>query len=255
MLTVNEHTILYQEMVGDELIVVKENSEYRWLEYGGPSVQSLMKKSAPTELLTPVFQSLLFFLLIKEGPLKILSLGLGGASIERALEAMSDFSLTSVDASHTMIELAEQYFLLPSTVNVICQQAEQFVEHATTQYDVVLCDLFIGEKSPDCLFSEAFYHQLHQITSVDAVVMINLQADTEAQLIKALLAIKKHFHFTVLFEFDDYSNITIAASSAEIPNKVALQKRLINAQSSPFVGLDNIIEKMHFLFEPTVNKS
>lgn len=248
-LTNNEHTILHQQMVGDDLIVIKENTKYRWLEYGGASTQSLMKRTTPEQLLTPVFQSLLFFFLLKKGPLKILTLGLGGASIERALAKMPDLALTSVDASQVMIELAQRYFYLPSDVKVVCQKAEEFVVQATEHYDVVLCDLFIGEKSPECLFTATFYSQLQRITSINAVVMINLQASTEDQLMKALLAIKKYFAFVVLFEFDDYANIVIAASSQEIPAKPELQQRLMMTPQLFSIGLDKVFEKMHYVFE------
>jgi hypothetical protein len=228
-------------------LIVKETEKYRWFEYGGSSTQSLMNKNEPEKILMPVYQSLLLFLLVKNTPLNILNLGLGGASIERTLATIPNLSLTSVDASQAIIDMAKRYFNLPPKADVVCQQAELFIKQTKNVYDVLLCDLFIGEKNPKFLFKSAFYQQLLKISSANAVVMINLQADTDAQLLHALLAIKSYFSFVVLIEFDDYSNIVIMASLQEIPSKDILLQRLAKFSLVEFTCLDNLIEKMRYI--------
>jgi spermidine synthase len=245
-------TVLHQQDDNGIALIVKESAKYRWFEYGGTSTQSLMNKSLSEEILMPVYQSLLLFLLFKSTPLKILNLGLGGASIERALATIPHLLLTSVDSSQAVIDMAKRYFNLPSTVEVVCQQAEQFIEQTDTLYDVVLCDLFIGENNPKFLFKEDFYQQLATIMVANRVLMINLQADTDEQLIHAVLAIKTVFHYIALMEFDDYSNIVIIASSHEIPEQARLQQQLANFTLLDFScflnsSLEQAIEKMRYI--------
>ena len=109
-----EYTILQQEHVNECVVSVKETLEYRWFDYGGNSIQSLMNKAKPQQLMSPVAESLLFFLLIKDAPVNVLNLGLGGASFERALSVISDIKITSVEASPVIVDMAKTYFYLPS---------------------------------------------------------------------------------------------------------------------------------------------
>ncbi len=246
-LITTKQSTLYQQDIDSCLLEVKENDQYRWFEYAGLSTQSLMSLKQPEQIILPVYQSLLLFLLWKNSPLNILNLGLGGASIERSLSTLSNLKITSVDSSPTIIDMAKCYFNLPENVEVVCQKAEQFVEHTQATYDVIITDLFIGEKSPEFLFSESFYIQLKSICNHNAVVMINIQADSDKKLLHGLFAIKQQFPFISLIEFLNYSNIVIVASLQEIPAKEQLQKRLANYTAITFTCLYKAIEKMHYI--------
>jgi len=242
-----KQAILYQQYVDGGLLVVKETEHYRWFEYGNVSVQSLMSLASSEKILLPVYQSLLLFLLWNNKPLKVLNLGLGGASVERALAVVPNVSLTSVDASQAVIDMAKRYFNLPQNVDVVCQKAEQFVAQTNEQYNVVLCDLFVGSSSPKFLQTQDFYAQLSKVTLADATVIINLQADTDEQLLHALVSVKKYFPYTAIIEFDDYSNIVIIASLHEIPDKTLLQKRLMEFNFLELDCLEHVIGKMRYI--------
>lgn len=246
-LLLKKQTILLQQDVDGCSLLVKEAEQYRWFQYAGESIQSLMNKAAPEQIIMPVYQSLLLFLLLDFKALNVLNLGLGGASIERTLTTVADVSITSVDASQSIINMAKRYFHLPEKVKVVCQRAELFIQQTTERYDVVVCDLFIGEKNPHFLFTQDFYQQLTKITADNATVMINIQADTDEQLLHALLAIKKHFPYIVLIELDDYTNIVVMASMQEIPAREVLQQRLANFTLVDFTCLDKAIERMHYI--------
>ena len=246
-LLANNTTLLHQQDLDGCLLEVKETAQYRWFEYNGKSIQSLMSKAAPEKIIMPVSQSLLLFLLLDNNPTNILNLGLGGASIERALVSLPNIKITAIDASQPIIDMAKRYFYLPNSINVYCQQAEQFVEETTIQYDVVLCDLFVGEKSPEFLFTELFYKQLSKVTSPKGVVSLNIKAQSNQQLLKMLFTIKKYFPNITLIEFEDYSNIVIMCSYQTIPNKSILQQRLLGFTEVDLRGLDKTIEKMTYI--------
>jgi len=120
-LLAKKHVVIYEEAIGESIVTVKETDEYRWFEFGGNVVQSLMCKKKPQQILTPVSQSLLLFLLWKKTPLKVLNLGLGGASLERTLEVIPSTLITSVESSQAIIDMAKRYFNLPKKVHVVCE--------------------------------------------------------------------------------------------------------------------------------------
>lgn len=239
--------VVEQKMIDGVLLVVKETDQLRWFEYGGFSTQSMMNKHQPTQILTPVSRSLLLFLLFKQAPLSILNLGLGGAALERALVTIPNLTLTAVEASQSIIDMAANYFKLPKQVKVFCQKAEQYINQTTDIYDVVICDLFIGEKSPDFLFSSDFYEQIANITTEQAVLMINIQADTNQELFNALSAIKKQFPHIALVEFSDYSNIVLICSLQKIPDLSVQVKDTIELTQSILFDIESLLDKVIYI--------
>lgn len=238
---------MYQEIIDGKDLVVKETSQYRWFEYGGPSVQTIMNKADVVQVITPVCQSLLLFLLFVEKPQKVLSLGLGGASCERALSKVESLSITSVEASQSIIDMSRSYFYIPDNVDVICQNAELYLQETTEKFDVILCDLFIDDENPQFMFTTAFYSQLDIITTNNAVVMLNIKVKTEQPLIFIILAIKKQFPYIGLIEFDDYSNIVLMCCTHELPIKEMLKKKLDNFTTISFNSLHKAIEQMRYI--------
>ena len=246
-LLAGEYTLLNEQVINGHVLVVKENLHYRWFEYGGKFAQSLMHLTEPDKILTPIYESLLFFLLLNKQPVNVHNLGLGGASFERSLMGLPQVSITSVEASQAIIDMAKRYFYLPLNTTVVCQTAETFIARATMQYDVIICDLFIGDKTPDFLFNINFYQQLKKISADMVTVMINVQVETDEQLIRASLAIRKHFPYVVLMEFDGYANIVIMCSSHVIPKQTLFAQALAKLTSFSFKPLEKIVSKMHYI--------
>lgn len=242
-----KQNILYQQVNAGNSLLVKETEHYRWFEYGGHSIQSLMDKRSPEKLLMPVAQSFLFFLLLNQQPLKLLNLGLGGASLERSLASIGNLSLTAVEASRPIIDIAKRYFNLPKKVQVTCQKAEAFIKQSAATFDVILCDLFVGETSPDFLFTSGFYAQLKNISAYNTVLMINIRATSNKQLLTLLLKIKKYFPYLAVIEFDDFANIVIVCSLHAIPSRDILQQRFVNCPQLVSTDLDNVINNFCYI--------
>lgn len=241
-----------QHMIDGFLLEIKENERYKWFEYGGTSIQSLMNKEQPEKVMMPVAQALLLFILFKKTPIRLLNLGLGGASLERLLMALPNTFVTTVEHSQTIINMAKQHFNLPEQVDVVCEDALQFIQRSEGGYNVVLFDLFIGEKNPEFLFDANFYQQLNTITCPNSIIAINIKADSNEHLIRTLLAIKYYFRHIALIEFSDYSNIVILASTDPIPDKESLQQAFIdftesNLSCSRWVDLQAAIDKISYI--------
>jgi len=248
-ITSDNYTVLYQTNDEGRELLVKENEQYRWFEYGGNSIQSIMSKAKPEQLVSPVSQSLLLFVTVFNKPLKVLNLGLGGGTIERALSAIPDIAVTSVESSQPIINMSVKYFDLPSESDIVFEKAELYIQKSKIVYDVVLCDLFIGESNPNFLFNNHFYEHLNRITLQTSLIMLNIQFDSEKVLLDTLLKIKKCFPYLALFEFDDYSNIVVMASNNELACKQTLKTNLSNYEYIDLTSLENVIEKMHYIYQ------
>ncbi|PKF60422.1 hypothetical protein CW745_15265 [Psychromonas sp. psych-6C06] len=247
--SINENVprILHQQNLHGHTLVVKESEPYRWFEYAGSSIQAILNKNLPAQIVSPVAQTLLIFLGVNQHSQKVLNLGLGGGAVERALSVQRNIHLTSIEKSQAIIDVAKQYFQLGDNSKIICQPAEHFINSTTEQYDTVLCDIFIGESNPAFLFQDTFYRQLLSISSSKAVLIINLRFESEEQLLNYILMLRSHYAHIALLEFEHFSNIVLLGSVNKLPDKQQLQKQLYTYESSGAHSFGAILNKMRYI--------
>lgn len=257
---------LYEHNIGVDKVTVKETEIYRWFEYGDESIQSLMDKDNIENITSPIAQAFLLFILMNDkvtnsclidnistDSINVLNLGLGGASIERALTSNNMINITSVEASETIIAIAKNYFNLPESSTVFCQKAETFIEQCNHKFDVILCDIFVNSKNPPFLFTNKCYQQFKRISKENTQVIINSKIDDAKQLIDLLFIIKQHFSHIALIEFDIYSNLFIVCSNTKIPSKEKLHKNLKKITQNTYLNtlqhteLATVIENMRYI--------
>lgn len=261
-----KHSTLAEYSVGDDKVTVKETKLHRWFEYGDDSIQSIMHKQQPEQVLSPIAQTFLLFILmnddytnscIKKEPspnsINVLNLGLGGASIERALANNTSINITSLEASQIIVDIAKQYFLLPDQSDVICNSAEDYIAATTDTFNVILSDIFISSNNPSFLFTHNCYQHFKRISKANSVVIINSNISDGKQLLDVLLIIKHYFAYIALIEFDAYANLFIVCSDIPIPSKEKLGNNLDKLNKSSYLAalqsteLINTIENMRYI--------
>jgi len=213
---------LYRTHLSGELLEVREQDNYRWFHYGGDIVQAAIDTLNRENVLLPVPQSMLLFLLWHKSPLHLLNLGMGAGTIENALAEITDIQVTSVEAELEIIEMAKRYFLSPGKNNIIHNNAEDFLRATTQSYDIILCDIFFKQQSPMCLYSASYYQYLDEQLSGTGTVFINLFPENEENLLRILTASRPNFDHIALIKFDDYQNIILILSKVALPNKAQL---------------------------------
>lgn len=238
---------LHQEAVGGSVLAVKENTLYRWYEHGGQAIQSVVNKQLPAQVVTPVSQSLLLFLLFKPRPGRVLNLGLGGATFERYLAGVSGIQVTSVEVFQPVIDMARRFFYLPEASPVVCQQAQAFVTQTQSHYDAVICDVFLNEQTPQFLSNVAFYTRLASVVVPNGVLLMNTQPESEEELLQVLLALRAVFAHVALIEFDSYRNVVVVCSACSLPPKEFLLNQAASCAPAGLAHLAASVERMRYL--------
>lgn len=241
------YRLIHEETLDNKLLQVKETEHYRWFEFADTNPQSMMLKAQPEKIVTPVYQALLLFLLFKPSHLQVLNLGLGGGSIERFLASQQGMTLTAVDSSQTVIDIAKQHFGLPQALHLFCQPAQRFINQINHQYDVIICDLFEGKYNPLCLLEASFYQQLARLSKTDSVLMLNLRPRDEQELLQLLVKVRRSFSFLILFEFTNYANVVVMASQQALPDKCYLQQQLTHFPELTSSEVEESLQKMHIV--------
>lgn len=189
---------------------VYENFFYRWLTLDSPVLQTIINKRNAAK---PVLYYLpAFTLMVRATPDHCCILGLGGAAVVHTL-ASSPYSITVVDNSKEVIEIAQRYFMINkiSQLNLIHQSAEVYLEQCSIQYRHLLVDLYNAEHFPPECNSDDFFLQCKKCLTADGFLAVNLANYKEQHAILQL--IKNHFINTLVVPIKKCANIVIIASN------------------------------------------
>jgi len=238
---------LYRTYLSSEILEVREEYDYRWFHYGGDIVQAVIDTSNPENILLPVPQSMLMFLLWQKPPFHVLNLGMGAGTIENALSKLSCVEVTSVEAEFEIIKMAKRYFLSTENSHIVHDKAEEFLQVTASQYDIILCDIFFQQQSPKCLYRSTYYQDLKKKLSRSGTVFINLFPENEESLLHIMSVSRPYFKHITLIEFDDYQNIVLILSQVSLPTK----EQLISCDNLPDkltnISFKEHINNMHFV--------
>lgn len=141
--------------------------------------QSCLDKDDPDRLLFDYTQMSFIGLVLQPHPQRVLVAGLGGGSIPRAfLRLYPDVVVDAVEIDPAVIEVARQYFSLPTDprLRVHERDARVFVKAAKRDgvtYDYIVLDAFTGEYIPEHLMTREFLEECKALLSPGGVLVAN----------------------------------------------------------------------------------
>lgn len=172
--------VLHYERSQYQEIYVVEGGGRRCLQFARThSVQSCLELDDPLALKMPYTRAMMVGLLARPEPLRVLMIGLGGASIPRALQALDRPPRIDVaELDPAVVRIAETYFglRLDAHTQVFVEDGRAFVERqqrAGTQYDLVLLDAFDVDYIPEHLRTVEFLRSVQAILAPGGAVVAN----------------------------------------------------------------------------------
>ncbi len=127
----------------------------------------------------------------------ILVLGVAGGSVIRTLVDEINFKgeITGVDIDQAVIEIANAYFKLNEIPNleIIIDDAAEFVQKTKNKYDLIIIDIFQDTKMPDFLFETHFIDRICFLLNPKGFVLFNTML---------LNAQQKQLHLDYVKNFD-----------------------------------------------------
>ncbi len=110
-----------------------------------------------------------------------LILGVAGGSVIKTLKEEFDFNgkITGVELDKKTIEIANAYFGLNklTDVEIINDDAQNFVTKTKAKYDLIIIDIFQDNIMPDFLFEKAFIAKLKLILTNGGSILFNTIAE------------------------------------------------------------------------------
>jgi spermidine synthase len=213
-----QSTLLATSGNSRQKIEIHQHGDMCWLYTGGQSIQSAMSLSQPARLMHLIPEVMLVALLLQDNPQRILNLGYGGGAFERFFAtAQPDVEMVSVDGSESLVELVKAHMQVPTQWPVIVDFAEDYLQQTDQKFDLILCDLFVGEDNAECVTSGEFYQHAGECLDGNGVMAINFCPKTESGLIGLLVNARQYFNGVMISHVGDLDNVVIVLSQQPLP--------------------------------------
>ncbi|PJJ08050.1 spermine/spermidine synthase [Flavobacterium sp. 1] len=107
----------------------------------------------------------------------ILVLGVAGGSVIKTLvdEIHFEGQITGVDIDPDIIKIANEYFKLDEikNLNIIIDDAFEFVLKTKDRYDLIIVDIFQDTKMPNFLFEKFFINRICFLLKTKGIILFN----------------------------------------------------------------------------------
>lgn len=118
----------------------------------------------------------------------ILILGVAGGSVIKTLvnEVKFKGKITGVEIDKEVVEIANKYFKLNeiSNLELIVDDAFEFVLKTKDKYDLIIIDIFQDTKMPNFLFEDFFINRINFLLNIDGFILFNTMVINEKDRIR-----------------------------------------------------------------------
>ncbi|MGY0391004.1 spermidine synthase [Bizionia sp. KMM 8389] len=145
----------------------------------------------------------------------ILLLGLGGGSVIETLQKDYNYTktITAVDIDPQIIAVANSEFGIKTSenLNIVCDDAFQFLNKTTDTFDLIIIDLFIDTTVPDKFLKLDFWESIIKKKTPNGTILFNasLETDISEKLKHIISYLKSHMFEVVVFEKVNQTNTVI----------------------------------------------
>ncbi|CAG9327503.1 unnamed protein product [Blepharisma stoltei] len=169
---------------------------------------------------------------------RILILGAGGCVLPTFfLKHFPNFEITAVDLNGELIDVCKRFFGVPNDnrLQIIIQDALNFVEASNNIYDLILLDICIalpGEPTPPMIFvDQSFLQKLYSLISDSGVLSINLIGN-DGQIKKIIECVSLVFPYIYRNKCKEDSNQVIYCLKHEVDELKNIEKNMSEIERS-----------------------
>ena len=165
-------------------ITIDTETDFRTLRTGNNHLQSRINWKHPEHLALSNLISLTGMLMFIPPPERICLLGVGaGCLIHFFRHHYPDQHITAVEIDGELLEIMHEHMALPNAgdhLTYVVDDAESFLQNNRENFDLILFDLFLGDKSPAWIMHEESIKQVFSMLNRRGGAGYNLLIDSEA---------------------------------------------------------------------------
>lgn len=231
-----------------------DEDNLRYLYFSHKSVQSVMKLSAPDELLLGYTRAMMAFLLTNPAPRHILMIGLGGGSLVKfCYRHLPQCRITVLEIDANVIALRRQ-FMLPDDderLSIIHCDAVTYLQQHALQVDVILLDGFDEDGIVQELNNPGFYASCYAALTTDGILVANMWGKRKI-LVPLLSLLRRQFSQNVWWcrSLDSYNLLVFSFKDSLVGFPEFDSTPNLTPQLSQSLQLTRLREKMRTLEIP-----
>lgn len=227
----SEPQLIFSHESSDGKVRVWQQNDRRWLDFDDGLIQSEIVLNHPETLPSPLNRAMLAGMMFVGQPQPVLLAGTGGGATARYVaHRFPDIKGEAIEKSEAVVAIARDYFDFPTTSNwrLIAEDIVTYVQHCRQQYDLVVIDIAVDQKTPAWITGQNFLQQCRCILTENGHVALNLLVDDAHQFLQYLAVIREVFdRCTVCFALPNYRNtVVLAFNTAPIYLPEEAEKRL-----------------------------
>lgn len=171
-------------------VLIKEDSNRRYLSFGADDAQSCIHKLTPQIPQYPFIRAMLLPLLYLE-PKRTLAFGLGAGSLVHALHAGTpSLKQDVVELRQSVVDCAHRFFYLPRSkrMQIHVQDARDYLaSEVDNRYDLIFSDLYTEEGAVELQMQSEFFTACKARLKPEGWLVINAWIDDrQADLLERL---------------------------------------------------------------------
>ncbi len=196
--------------------------EHFWtLRTADQDLQSRINRRNPEQLALKNLSYLMGVLLFMPTPKSICILGTGGGGLIHFLRHHYPQShLTAVEIDGELLEIMHRDMALPEAdgrLSYIIDDALHYIDNCRDQFDLIIVDLFLGNRSPSWLLQAGSMQKLYTMLSDKGGLSYNLVIDSETDFNAFYAGLRSRFHQqTLCLPVEDLDN-TVAFAFRQPP--------------------------------------
>ncbi len=177
------YTNIFKAKTTHAAITIRQNGSLLELYSGDGALQSAINLDAPHKLELKNLSCLMGILLFIPEPKEILLLGVGGGSLIHFFrQHYPNCLITAVDIDADLLEIMHQHMLLPEAddrLSYIIDDAFNYLNHCDHYFDLIICDIFINNQSPQWLLKTSTIQNLHNMINREGGLASNLLINSD----------------------------------------------------------------------------
>jgi spermidine synthase len=191
-------------------IQVWQQNNYRYLDFGGDMIQSIIDVTKPQHLPSIVNRAMLAPLLfLSQAPKKVLLVGTGGGGLARYFDFFN-IRGDAFEISASTIQIARQFFDFPKTNWIIHQQDAREFDGKKKNYDFIIFDIEVENTTPDWIGDPAILKKYKKSLSKQGILIINLITESEQKFTRFLANLRQIFNKqTLCMSIPEHQNIML----------------------------------------------
>ena len=159
-------------------VEISEENGIRYLHLGTDTIQSGMRVSAPDELVLAYTRSMMAFLLFVPEPARVVTVGLGGGSVNKWIyRHLAGSQQVAIELNPQVIDIARRYFCVPDDDErfaIVQGDGAQWMREHADSADLILVDGYDGVALVEELATDAFYAACARALTREGVLVVNL---------------------------------------------------------------------------------